>query len=544
MPSPLPNHSIILAKAPALSGRLAAMISTVVWATLERKLLALVILLALSRGFIYATVLPAWDLNDEEQHFHYVQQLAETWQIPLMGASFLSPEILASVAETDRWQHLGLTRPQVIDPRLMGLEGYSYEAYQPPLYYLVLAIPYKLASMSIPLVYGDATDSTNTLMKLYFLRFVTVALSAVSLAVSYVALRQVFAARLEIAVGGTLLLSLIPERTMALSRVNNDSLVEFLGAATLLFLLKSVDRPFTRYRSLLLGMLLGLAILAKLTALVLVPLALLVMVWQAFSAKRWARLLAHGCIVLATAIVVSGWFLARNLWLYGDLTGGSAFLNLVDFRPRYTLSDMLITLSRAFWATRWVGTMTNALAILMALVWLMALVGLVARLIDKRWSANGESSWTTIVLLIIAAVLWVIPLWFGTRTGIVQHVEGRFVAASYAPAVALLLLGLSRVFDINTTVVIAGLLAIFFAAFDLAYVLLFLLPGYYFREAFDFTLFFVHKPDFVNLLSVIAISLSYLVSLSFLLRALWGGLRPDHRSLTGDVADAEGDGAR
>jgi hypothetical protein len=424
----------------------------------------------------------------------------------------------------------------------MGLEGYSYEAYQPPLYYALLTLPYVIVSKVIDLVRGDWPDSTQALFKLYSLRFFTVVLSSLSILLSYFFFQQLLAASREIALGGIAFLALIPERAMAVSRVNNDSLTELLGVAVLLCLAKWFHQPLTPVRSLSLGLLVGLAILTKMTSLSLLPLIICVFVWQAFRFRRYSYVLAQCSISITTSALVSGWFLARNFHLYGDPTGASAFLRLVDFVPRYTAMEMVAALPRALWASRWRDTTIDAFLALLIVLAMVALAGLLTRISSDRRDRDGEQSWG-LVLVMFSALIWVAPLWVATQSGIIQQIEGRFVVPSYTPAVALFLLGLFRAFVTDRALVVIVLLLIVSAGLEVAY-WYHLLHVYYFGNAFDTTLFFLDKPGFVSPVFVATIVAGYLISFSSI---IWTLLRSNlsvarwinKGRIAGDVSGAQ-----
>jgi hypothetical protein len=74
-----------------------------------------------------------WAQIDEAQHFAYVEELAEDARLPWLGRDTVSDEVLAI-------SHGTSPGPSPVDPAAAGLGGQSYEAFQPPLYY-VLAVP-------------------------------------------------------------------------------------------------------------------------------------------------------------------------------------------------------------------------------------------------------------------------------------------------------------------------------------------------------------------------------------------------------------------
>jgi hypothetical protein len=98
-----------------------------------------------------------------------------------------------------------------------------------------------------------------------------------------------------------------------------------LSAAAMWLLAECVIGSVILRRSLALGVLLGLASLAKVSGTVLLPVAGLALIAQAvFIEKRsltdW-RSYRHAFIIALVWLAVAGWWFARNVVLYGELTG-------------------------------------------------------------------------------------------------------------------------------------------------------------------------------------------------------------------------------
>lgn len=75
---------------------------------------------------------PIFDGVDEGAHVAYIAEVAEHGRIPWEGRDLVPWQVLSIQ------QHVYPHRSP-LDPRRSGLAGLSYEAWQPPLYYLVAA---------------------------------------------------------------------------------------------------------------------------------------------------------------------------------------------------------------------------------------------------------------------------------------------------------------------------------------------------------------------------------------------------------------------
>jgi hypothetical protein len=278
-----------------------------------RGLGILIILLALCHALLYAITMPPWDLLDEAPHFHYVQMIAEEHRLPIMWQDKLSPEIVDSMYAVKRWEVHGWPTPSREEfPNL--LESESYEAYQPPLYYALLALVYPWAPADV-------------LGKLFTLRIASAILGCVTLIVAWMSTRLLWPDRDWMAVVATLFVALLPERVAATARVSNDVLLEVTSALAFGALALIVARGPSWKRSMLLGLALAAAVLSKPSAWMLVPIAFLSWLWAA--KLRWRaswHVLKQSWLILALPALVALPLLQRNLVLYHDLSGVQAFM--------------------------------------------------------------------------------------------------------------------------------------------------------------------------------------------------------------------------
>jgi hypothetical protein len=344
-----------------------------------RVALPLLMLLAFFHGALYAAFLPPWGLIDEAQHLHYIQYIAEQQALPVAGEVYLSDEIVASLFATRRWETFHWTPPTAADPQAMGLEGHSYEAYQPPLFYLLMAPVY--------LVLPDAM-----LVKVYALRGVVVLLSLVTVWATYRTAQTLLPRVPAFPFWAGLLLVAIPERAMATSRINNDVLLEVVAALFMLALTRGLVAGLTTRRSVLLGLLLGLAVWVKISAGVLaVPLLMLFWLRQHDASMRDAAMPRHFAWAAIAAAPFAITLALRNLWLYGDLTGFGSFDQLHRLAPTDVslagIMQSLISVPNHFWLVWWKGADAGQNGLLTLFYALMFVVVVVA------WARLGLAFW-------------------------------------------------------------------------------------------------------------------------------------------------------
>ena len=173
------------------------------------------------------------------------------------------------------------------------------------------------------------------------LRLLNLVLGAVTILFAYKAALLAFWSGRQLPIVTACLIAFLPQFTFITTTVSNDSLCIALSAIALFLLAKlrfAKDRSLRR-DCVVLGVVLGLALLSKLTAMSLLPLALLA-VWQvkASVGQRWRYLLWVGAGWLPVTI---GWF-ARNAMVYGDWLGRyfivnpSAFSTEIDSKSLFS----------------------------------------------------------------------------------------------------------------------------------------------------------------------------------------------------------------
>ena len=162
--------------------------------------------------------------------------------------------------------------------------------------------------------------------------------------------------------------------------VNNDNLLVVLVTGLLYALTRVAVRGVSRRHDIAIGLLLGLALLTKGTALlvaVTVPPALWLAVASSNgSAKGNVRSTIESTVRVATvAFVAGGWWPIRNLILYGTLqpAGGARPPASPGFRPDFTtwLADYLQHLVRTAFGDA--GRLVLARALLLVVVLLLEL---------------------------------------------------------------------------------------------------------------------------------------------------------------------------
>ncbi len=264
-------------------------------------LVALFVVLSLA----YNVALPVYEAPDERDHISYAAWLADGRGLP----------------------HL------VADRDVVG------EIWQPPLFYALTALalaPFDRAELAtIAPLSGDwqaglsqaahyhsadeAFPFRGAALAIHTARLVSTLLSLVTVAATYAIARLIAPA---LALPAAALLALNPQFIFLSAAINNDNLVIALCSVALWILVRLIVAPYDGREPLawyaLLGIVWGLAALAKLTGLTLglpIGLSLLYLAWRR---RSWRPLLLGGLLSGGTMLLVCGWWFGRNWQLYGD----------------------------------------------------------------------------------------------------------------------------------------------------------------------------------------------------------------------------------
>ena len=318
----------------------------------------LVYLAALVPATAMAALQPVWSRVDESQHADVLAQYAQG-TVPIEGVTTLQPDIVTVDEATGvyRWNVPGTgpvpaetdTQAFVPPPQSASaaakqawtarhLWGFSYEAMQPPLYYLLAEPEWWLGAR-----FG------GTVGAIYAARLFSALIAACLAPLAYLLalLIRPGAQRMPLVAAG--MASLMPGYVLNTTQITNDGLAAVLGAGLTLIAVKGARDGWTRPLAVTCGVLLGAAAMTKLTAVGLVPLAAAGFLWPGIQPLR--SRLAYGTVAGAIAAIIVAPWLLFNLHAYGQAVPSHATRALLGsaFAPApHTASYLLASARNAF----------------------------------------------------------------------------------------------------------------------------------------------------------------------------------------------------
>ncbi|MFN2426924.1 MAG: glycosyltransferase family 39 protein [Candidatus Binatia bacterium] len=196
----------------------------------------------------------------------------------------------------------------------------GWEFFQPPAYYAFM------------LVFWKGLAGIDALLRL---RLGTMVLAVATVLPAWLALkicRRSLPSSPGIALAAAGLLLFLPVQIYSAGFLGNESLCAVLSGIALAVLLWTLRDPRPT-RCVLLGLALGLAMLSKFTAIVVVAASLGALVLRAMTAGDLRAGLARAAMVTASLLVVCGWFYGRNAIEYGNpfqLSREGLFLSQIE----------------------------------------------------------------------------------------------------------------------------------------------------------------------------------------------------------------------
>lgn len=260
----------------------------------------------------YNLILPLGEVSDASAHFALIRFIAEEGRPPLTLAERSAVGIKGDASPIYHGlvalltQHVDIsTFPEL--PRL------SQKAER--------AIP---GDQRMILTYFHTEDEAwpfhGIVLAWHLAGLVSIPMGMATVIAVYLTVLAMYPERPNLALAAAAFVAFLPRFIISSAVINDDNLVFPLIAFALFYLIKIIHGDQQRRTFIILGLLLGLAVVVKYHSLILLPevgLVLLIIGWQ--RGWGWATTVQRGLWVLAAFAVTAGWWLAFILIKFNDI---------------------------------------------------------------------------------------------------------------------------------------------------------------------------------------------------------------------------------
>lgn len=290
-------------------------------------------------GITFSVVFPLGEAPDELAHFQYVRYVAQSLALPVMQPRYDDNATVEAFQAPAYYVAAALVTHS-------ALQGETIQARASPSSEIGKATPLFLPLPEHRFPWRGAA------LAWHLARFFSLALGALSLWATYRIARLVFESRWP-ALAAAAFVALNPQFIYLHSVVTNDALATTVGSVLTLASLRLLKGASLKH-FLVAALVTTLGILTKPSALTMYPgvaLALLI-AWQRLPRgyRRWVAV----AMCLLIPLAGGGWWVLRNLQLYGDLAGltvAKQALALNYYPTPLTLHQLTAALPAMFWQT-------------------------------------------------------------------------------------------------------------------------------------------------------------------------------------------------
>lgn len=300
-------------------------------------------------GVLYSFATPVFEASDEIWHYPVVREIRNHHRLPVQ-----IPDIKTDWAQEGSQPPLYYALGTAIT---LWIDDDDYEAVMLRNPFVKAGVPGTPDNVNfVAHPPGQGPWQGGTVLAVYLIRWLSLLMGAGMVYFSWRLARTVYPAKKNIALLAAALVAFNPMILFINASVNNDNLLMLLATVTLWLLTDELmaGKPGVRPgRTLLLGLLLGMAALTKVSGLMLLPIAALTLTITAWRQRDWRCWLLRGLMLAVMVAVIAGWWYGRNWQLYGDPFGTTRMALIAGARPEgFALTDLLREWP-SFWYAYW-----------------------------------------------------------------------------------------------------------------------------------------------------------------------------------------------
>ena len=347
-----------------------------------RSLVATVLIAGLLVRLAYVFLTPIFYAPDEQSHFNYIKHLTEKKSFPVQTSK-------------------------------LGDESNDWENNQPPLYYLVAA-PVFSATQAV------FHNQTSTVVAI---RLFSVALWLLNVWLVIVSLRRLRIQDGFVVTFTVAMVCLLPTYTVISSAINNDNLLATIGGGILCLL---TQRERSIRSTLMLGLLLGLGLLTKQSAVIFAPLIVSLGALESFRGRiTWRNATQQLFVTLGLAGVIYLPWAIRNWQVYHSFMPENLVVSQIPWpSAMHGIASAAHNLLKTFWS---VSGLSNDVGYPFPVIGMLLFVlpvmmfALDSKPVEKTDALNVAENKLLLVAMLVAVLIAVgLVLRFGYQFGMGQ----------------------------------------------------------------------------------------------------------------------------
>lgn len=403
-------------------------------------LLSAAFLLLIANALMWAVSIPYNAAPDESTHFSTPLYIYQHGRLPVFGRD--------EETTFDRLQHVSSTRSQQV--RLVQGTQVTYNS-MPYIGYIISAASMKLLSRFDPRYLTLYARVTSILFYALFI-YITWLLAG-KLFRNHPVLRYLF----------PWCIATIPQVTFLAAYTNNDMLSLAFSALVIYCWLVLYDGRTTLPSPILCGAAVGLLFYAKQNYYILFPLTFAIYCFKSVQITKRIPLAAGWLLkVFATAVALTGFFIIRNTYLYGDPVGFEIFQSLVRqlfdppfdvqkvsflqsvvlFFPSWFVISFKTSLAAFDWLTLYPPDGIFAVIAVVSVVAVFGFFGFAWR--SRFWCESSDKLMLYVSLLLLLPFSMLASLWNSYMVNF--QPQGRYLFPGLIPSVIILCAGLVLLF--------------------------------------------------------------------------------------------------
>lgn len=270
----------------------------------ERVMVVLVLIGYLIIATIFSSQSPLLEGPNEVEHYRFIREVARTGQLPdRAGYPY------GQLHQAPLYYVVGAPILMAIDDPLYDDIGQRLNPFYPHEF----AVP-SSDNKNVHLHLASDAD-TGVARAVGWLRLYSIMLGLLTVIIGYAIMRLVFPEQVHLRLLGLAIVAFSPQFVYMTTTINNDNMLFFGAALSFYFALHQAIHGPTYRKAILLGIALGIALLGKSSAGMLVfPMAVAVLL----DRRTWFW---YAPVTLGVTILVAGWWYLQNFMWYGDPTG-------------------------------------------------------------------------------------------------------------------------------------------------------------------------------------------------------------------------------